>query len=74
MTEGVIHKKEVKKCRTEHTCHNFKCPVIDIYWGRIRIGQPAIVITNEIINQSLGRTIFTKPKYYHIDCYDGETK
>ena len=68
ITEGVIHKHEVKKTRTEHTCYNPKCNIVDGYWGRIRIGQPAITITNEVINQYTQRPVFTKPKYYHLDC------
>ena len=64
ITEGVIHKHEVKKCRTDHFCWNTNCPK----YGFIDIGEPAITITNEVINQYTQRPVFTKPKYYHVSC------
>lgn len=60
MTEGVIHKHEVKRVRIAHPC--MKCPYV------IHPGEPAITITNEVINQYTQRPVFTKPKYYHLDC------
>ena len=74
ITEGVIHKHEVKKCRTDHYCENESCPrtkmdsALQFIKGKIYPGEPAITITNEVINQYTQRPVFTKPKYYHLDC------
>lgn len=64
LSEGIQHRKEVKNTRSNHKCHGSPCKLYSD--SMIRIGEPAIVITNEITVNN--RTIFTKPKYYHTIC------
>lgn len=61
--EGEKHRKEVKSCRTYHSCKNKECNRGHV----ILSGEPAVVITYIINNPNTNKEIYTT-KYYHVTC------